>query len=205
MATDNNNAENVENQAAEPDFQWYTLKVQVNRETNIQKELQRRIAADPEVSKNVRDVLVPTEKYEEYKNNRKRTLTRKKFPGYIMVNMNLDERTWFLMRGTPGVGDFTGSFGRRAADGSYTKPLPMTEEDVRLMLQTSDSKTDDSRRTVSFSVGDFVRVTGENFKDSEGKVSSIDEAAEKVTVEIILFNKPTPVTFDFWQVVKVEV
>lgn len=205
MATDNNNAENVENQAAEPDFQWYTLKVQVNRETNIQKELQRRIAADPEVSKNVRDVLVPTEKYEEYKNNRKRTLTRKKFPGYIMVNMNLDERTWFLMRGTPGVGDFTGSFGRRAADGSYTKPLPMTEEDVRLMLQSSDSKTDDSKRTVSFSVGDFVRVTGENFKDSEGKVSSIDEAAEKVTVEIILFNKPTPVTFDFWQVVKVEV
>lgn len=201
------NAQNVENNADDapaeeaPSFQWYILKVQVNRETHVQKELERRVRASASVSAKVREITVPLDKVEEYRNNKKYTRTVKKFPGYIMVNMILDDETWFLMRETPGVGDFTGSFGRRSADGSFVKPLPMTPEDVELMLNKgNEDEKAKSKVNVAYEVGDCVRVLAENMKDSEGFVRQIDEENEKVVVEIMLFNKPTPVVFNVWDV-----
>ncbi len=187
------------------DFQWYILKVQVNRETRVLKELERRVRASAVVSPCVGEMRVPVTKVEEYRakdgQNKKYTRTVKKFPGYIMVYMDLTEDTWFLLRGTPGVGDFTGSFGRKAADGSYVKPLPMTPEDVELMLGNGEEEKESAPK-VEYVVGDLVRVVGENMKDSEGRVVDIDEANEKVTVEINLFNKPTPVQFNTFDVEK---
>lgn len=195
----------------ELDFHWYMLKVAVNRETNIRNELERRVRANASVSAKVKEIIVPIEKVEESRRNRRGEIKRivvshKKFPGYIGVHMIMDEESWFLVRETPGVGDFTGSFGRRSADGSFVKPLPMTAEEEEMMLagQTADAEVV-KKAGSGLTIGEIVRVIEGTMKDYEGEVSVIDELSEKVTIKLVIMGKITPVTFSTWQVEKVEV
>lgn len=195
----------------ELDFHWYTLKVAVNRETNIRNELERRVRANASVSAKVKEIIVPIEKVEESRKNKKGEIKKivvshKKFPGYVGIHMIMDEETWFLVRETPGVGDFTGSFGRRSTDGTFVKPLPMTEEEEEMMLagQTEDAVVV-KKAGSGLQIGDMVRVIADTMKDYEGEVSSIDETSEKVTIKLVVMGKITPVTFSTWQVEKVEV
>ncbi|MBP5621327.1 MAG: transcription termination/antitermination factor NusG [Thermoguttaceae bacterium] len=176
--------------------QWYILKVQVNREDHVQRELQRRVAL-AKLDKFVEQILVPVERYIEVnKNGRKREAKRKLYPGYIMVKMVLNDDTWFLMRDTPGVGDFTGSYG---------KPLPMTPEDVERMLKTEDeSASEQPKLEIPFSVGDRVKIKEGTFQETVGTVASI-EADGVITVEIVFLTRTTPVQLEYWQVEKVEV
>ena len=194
MADNADKPENNEGADATP--QWYILKVQVNREDHVQNELKRRVKI-ANLDKFVEDVLVPVERYIEVnKNGRKREAKRKLYPGYIMVKMVLNDATWFLMRDTPGVGDFTGSYG---------KPLPMTQEDVDRMLKTEDKSTSEQPKLdIPFIVGDRVKIKEGTFQDTEGTVVAI-EADGVITVEIVLLARKTPVQLEYWQVEKVEV
>jgi transcriptional antiterminator NusG len=194
MADQADTADKKEGADATP--QWYILKVQVNREDHVQRELQRRVAL-AKLDKYVEQVLVPVERYIEVnKNGRKREAKRKLYPGYIMVKMVLNDDTWFLMRDTPGVGDFTGSYG---------KPLPMTPEDVERMLKTEDeSASEQPKLEIPFSVGDRVKIKEGTFQETVGTVASI-EADGVITVEIVFLTRITPVQLEYWQVEKVEV
>ena len=196
MASEMENEEEIKEQPEEiATPQWYILKVQVNREDRVKRELDRRVALAG-LTETVKETLVPIERVVEIKNGRKRETKRKRYQGYIMVNMVLTDEAWFLLRETPGVGEFIGTFG---------KPLPMTQKDVELMLQSDvEASVEKPRLEIPYKVGDRVKVKEGTFEDVEGVVAEIDELTGNVKVNIVFFNQDTPVELEYWQVEKVE-
>ena len=174
---------------------WYILKCQVNREDRCKRELDRRVAATG-LDKYILETIVPV-KYETGfdKNRKPRKYKVKMFPGYIMVKMVLNDQTWFLMRETPGIGDFVGTTG---------KPMPLQPEESEKILAAQNEKTE-TIRVSPYHVGDEVRiVAGDNFKDYEGEVIEVDESG-LVTVKIVMLNTETSHQFETWQIEKVNV
>lgn len=179
------------------EFRWYILKVQVNREDSIRDALLRRIRMEG-VERYFGDVVVPTEDVAEYtKSGKRRIVKRKLYPGYIVVNMAVNDDTWFLVRDTPGIGDFTGSAGRPA-------PLPQHEVEKLLRIQKPEEEGKPQVRTaIPFKQGERVRVKDGNFQNFEGDVDTIDEANGRVTVMINIFGRSTPVELEHWQIEKI--
>ena len=170
---------------------WYILKVQSNREDSIRETLLRRISMQG-MDKWFGEVIVPKEQVTEFKGGKKRVVSRKLYPGYILVNMILNDETWYLVRETGGIGDFTGSAGR---------PSPMLPQDVAKLLNKSEEKTDDQPRLkISFKKGDRVKINEGTFENFEGEVEQIDEANGRVTVMLSIFGRSTPVDIEYWQI-----
>lgn len=137
-------------------------------------------------------VIVPKEQVTEFKNGKKRVVSRKLYPGYILVNMILNDETWYLVRETGGIGDFTGSSGR---------PSPMLQADVDKLLNKSAVKPDEAPRLkINFKKGDRVKITEGTFENFEGEVEQIDEANGRVTVMLSIFGRSTPVDIEYWQI-----
>ena len=178
-------------------MQWYILKVQVNREDSIRDALVRRIKMHG-LEEFFGDVVVPTEDIAEFNRSGKRRIVKKKlFPGYIMVNMVINDDTWFLVRETSGIGDFTGTFG---------KPTPMSDEEVRRIIQIDDEVEEGEQQVktaIPFKKGDRVRVKDGNFQNFEGEVDNIDEASGRVTIIVSIFGRSTPVELEHWQIEEV--
>ena len=173
---------------------WYILKVQVNREESIKEHLKRRIQLTG-LERYFDEILVPTEKITTMKNGKKRVTKRKLYPGYIMVNMEINDDTWFLVRETSGIGDFTGAAG---------KPTPMLAHEVQRILQTEKADTEEAPKLkIPYEVGDMVKITDGTFKEIEGEVATIDSVTGRVTVIITIFARSTPVELEYWQVEKV--
>jgi transcriptional antiterminator NusG len=179
------------------DFRWYILKVQVNREDSIRDALLRRIRLEG-VEKYFGDVVVPTEDVADYtKSGKRRIVKRKLYPGYIVVNMAVNDDTWFLVRDTPGIGDFTGSAGR---------PAPLPQHEVEKLLRISKPEEEGKtqvRTAIPYKQGEHVRVKDGNFQNFEGSVDTIDEANGRVTVMINIFGRSTPVELEHWQIEKI--
>jgi transcriptional antiterminator NusG len=170
---------------------WYIIKVQSNREDSIRDGLLRRIKIAG-LDSFFGDIIVPTEMVTEFKNGKKRISKRKLYPGYIMVNMVINDDTWFLVRDTPGIGDFTGAGG---------KPVPMLPHEVSRLLAKQEEKTDEAPRLrINFKSGDRVKINEGTFENFEGEVDSIDEANGRVTVMINIFGRSTPVELEYWQI-----
>ena len=183
-----------EEEEKEPEFHWYILKVQVNREKSICEALNRRVKIEA-LEDMFREVVVPTEDVAEFNKAGKRRIVKKKlYPGYIMVNMAINDDTWFLIRETPGIGDFTGSAG---------KPTPMDPGEVERIISSGKTEEGDEgqiKTSIPFKSGDHVRVKDGNFQGFEGDVDAIDEAHGRVTVMINIFGRPTPVELEHWQI-----
>ena len=174
-----------------PKMNWYILKVQSNREESIREGLQRRVAVAG-LDRYFGDIIVPTEMVSEFKGGKKRVVKRKLYPGYLVVNMEINEDTWFLVRETPGIGDFTGSAG---------KPTPMLAHEVSKIVAKQEEKTDEAPKLkINFNVGDRVKINEGTFENFEGEVDSIDEASGRVTVMINIFGRSTPVELEYWQI-----
>lgn len=173
---------------------WYILKVQVNREDSIRDALERRVKIAG-LERYFRDIIVPTEDIAEFTKTGKRRIVKKKlYPGYIMVNMAINDDTWFIVRETPGIGDFTGSAGR---------PAPMDPADVERILKLGaddDEEEQQIKTAIPFKVGDRVRVKEGYFQNFEGDVEVVDEANGRVTVMINIFGRSTPVELEHWQI-----
>ena len=170
---------------------WYILKVQSNREDSIRETLLRRISMQG-LDKWFGEVIVPKEQVTEFKGGKKRVVSRKLYPGYILVNMILNDETWYLVRETGGIGDFTGSAGR---------PSPMLPQDVAKLLNKSEEKTDEQPRLkINFKKGDRVKINEGTFENFEGEVEQIDEANGRVTVMLSIFGRSTPVDIEYWQI-----
>ena len=171
--------------------QWYILKVQSNREDSIREALQRRISMQG-MDKWFGEVIVPKEQVTEFKSGKKRVVSRKLYPGYILVNMILNDETWYLVRETGGIGDFTGSAGR---------PSPMLPQDVAKLLNKGEEKTAEAPRLkINFKKGDRVKINEGTFENFEGEVEAIDEANGRVTVMLSIFGRSTPVDIEYWQI-----
>jgi transcriptional antiterminator NusG len=173
------------------DMHWYILKVQSNREDSIRETLLRRISLAG-LGRSFGEVIVPKEQVTEFKSGKKRVVSRKLYPGYILVNMILNDETWYLVRETGGIGDFTGSAGR---------PSPMLPADVAKLLHKDEEKTAEAPRLkISFKKGDRVKINEGTFENFEGEVEQIDEANGRVTVMLSIFGRSTPVDIEYWQI-----
>jgi transcription termination/antitermination protein NusG len=179
---------------AEPkseNMDWYILKVQSNREESIREGLLRRVAIAG-LGTYFGDVIIPTEKVAEFRGGKKREIKRKLYPGYLVVQMEINEDTWFLVRETPGIGDFTGASGH---------PSPMLPHEVARIIAKKETPTGEAPKLrIGFSVGDRVKITEGTFENFEGEVENIDEASGRVTVMINIFGRSTPVELEYWQI-----
>lgn len=183
--------ETPEEDDSEHERDWYILKVQSNREDSIRDGLMRRVKIAG-LERYFGEAIVPIEMVTEFKGGKKRVVKRKLYPGYIVVNMVINDETWFLVRETPGIGDFTGSAG---------KPSPMLPQEVARIVQKADEKTDDAPKLkIAFSIGDRVKINEGTFENFDGEVDSIDEANGRVTVMINIFGRSTPVELEYWQI-----
>lgn len=175
-------------------FDWYIVKIQVNREDSIRDALVRRVKIAG-FERYFQEIVIPTEDVAEFnKAGKRRIVKRKLYPGYLMIRMHVNDETWFLVRETPGIGDFTGSGGR---------PTPMLQRDVERILsigQKAGEGETQVKTAIPFKHGDRVRVKEGYFQNFEGEVESIDEANGRVTVMINIFGRSTPVELEHWQI-----
>jgi transcription termination/antitermination protein NusG len=175
-------------------FDWYILKVAVNREDSIKEALLRRVKMNG-LEKYFHDVVVPTEDVKEFtKTGKARVVKKKLYPGYILINMSINDESWFVVRETPGIGDFTGAGG---------KPSPMLQKDVDRILKLSRPIEEGPgvvKTAIPFKKGDRVRVKEGYFQNFEGDVDVIDEANGRVTVLVNIFGRSAPVELDHWQI-----
>jgi len=177
-----------------PQLVWYVLKVQSGREDTIRDALERRVKIQG-LQRFFSRIVVPTEKITEIRNNKKRIVERKSYPGYIMVEMELNEKTWFTVRETPGVGDFVGAHGT---------PTRMSEEEVNQMLGHETAKAEEAPRIrIDVEHGDRVKIKDGPFENFEGVVEEVIEARGTVKVMLTIFNRPTPVDLEYWQVERI--
>ena len=182
----------------EIEMRWYILKVQVNRENKICEQLKRRVKVAG-LERYFGDILVPTEDVREFtKAGKQRIVKRKLYPGYVVVNMSINDDSWFLVRETSGIGDFTGAAG---------KPVPLSDEEIERILATSRPEEQEEGEEkikigIPFKVGERVRVKEGYFENNEGEVSSIDERNGRIIVMINIFGRPNPVELDHWHAEK---
>ena len=172
---------------------WYILKVQSNRENTICDALRRRVGVAG-LEKYFGEIMVPTEDIAEFKNGKKKVVKRKLYPGYIVAHMCINDDTWFLVRETPGIGDFTGSQG---------KPAPMQRHEVERIVKSvhpEEEEGEQIKTNIPFKLGDMVRIKEGTFENFEGKVEVIDEANGRVTVMISIFGRTTPFEAEHWQI-----
>ena len=172
------------------DKQWYVLRVQSGRENAVKEALERRVkmASKEEL---VSSVLVPSRTEAEIRAGKKRITRRKTYPGYIMVEMELNDDTWFLIRETPGTGDFLGTGAR---------PVPMQVHEVeRIIGQGAEGEAKPEVR-ISFRRGDGVKVKEGPFENFDGVVEEVIPAKGLVRVIVTIFGRATPVELEYWQV-----
>lgn len=183
-------------------MRWYVLKVQSNRERSIRETILRRVRKEG-MEEFFGRIFIPTEKVVETKGGSRRVREQKLLPGYVMIQMELTDESWHLVRSTGGVGDFTGAAG---------KPIPMEDNEVRRWLGIEadvevkgEAPEKTTKAVVKFevAVGEHVKVKEGAFESFEGVIDSIDETTGKVKVIIEIFGRPTEVELEHWQVEKV--
>ena len=175
----------------DPVLEWYILKVQSNREDSVKRNLEKRIRMQG-LEHYFGHILVPTESVTEIKGGKRKVVKQKLYPGYVIIQMEINDDSWYLVRQTSGIGDFAG------ADG---KPITMLPEEVDRILQVCvETPEPDKGLRITFNVGDNVKVTDGTFVDYEGIVDSIDAVNGRVTVMISCFGRSTPVELEYWQV-----
>lgn len=177
-----------------PAMDWYIIKVAFNREDSIRDSLHKRIKLAG-LEDCFGEIVIPTEDVVTFtRNGTRRVVKRKLYPGYLMAYMAITDDSWFLVRETPGVGDFTGSGG---------KPTPMDPADVAKIVKKQEPDEDGEKpmkTSIPYRAGDRVRVKEGNFQNLEGEVEKVDEANGRVTVIINIFGRSTPVELDHWQI-----
>jgi transcriptional antiterminator NusG len=170
--------------------QWYVLRVQSGRENKVRDSLERRIKAAG-LDERVPTILVPTETVTEVKGGRKRVTRRKIYPGYVMVEMDLNEDVWFLIRETPGIGDFVGSHGH---------PVPMEAHEVDRILGDMSKQEEKPRLKIEFQKDDPVKIKEGPFENFDGRVAEVDATKGMVKVIVTIFGRATEVELEYWQV-----
>jgi transcriptional antiterminator NusG len=175
---------------AETDKKWYVVHTYSGHEERVRKNLEQRLKF-ADFTDEIFQVVIPTEDEIEVRGGRRRTVTRKILPGYVLIQMRMDERSWSIVRNTPGVTGFVGS---------GNTPTPLSEEEAAEILKQMTSEA--PRVKVGFRKGQSVRVTDGPFIDFVGVVDEINMGKGKVKVLLSLFGQETPVELDFLQVDK---
>jgi len=171
--------------------EWYVVHTYSGYENKVKKNLEQRIETMGMQGK-IRRVVVPTEEEVEIRDGQRKTNRRRVFPGYVLVEMVMDDESWYVVRNTPGVTGFVGS---------GTRPLPLSQEEVDKILQRMEAEQ--PRIKVSFRVGETVRIVEGPFADFMAVVDELFPERGKVRVLVSFFGRETPVEMDFLQVERI--
>ena len=174
-------------------MKWYVVHAYSGFEHQVMRMLQDRIARS-ESSGDFGEVLVPTEEVVEMRDGQRRKSDRKFFPGYVLVNMVMNDDTWHLVKSVPKVMGFIG--------GSSDKPAPISESEANEILQRVQEGVDKPRPKVLFEPGEVVRVVDGPFNDFSGVVEEVNYEKSRLRVAVSIFGRPTPVELEFGQVEK---
>lgn len=170
--------------------EWYVIRVASNREERVRDNLLVAVRSKG-MEDLITNVLVPTESVTEIKGGKKRVVHRKLYPGYIIVEMELNDNTWFLIKETPGTADFVGS---------ENTPLPMAPHEVENILNSMNETEEQPQLKIEYSVGDRVKIREGPFANFDGLVDQVNPAKGVVRVIVTIFGRETPVDMEYWQV-----
>ena len=171
-------------------FRWYVVNTYSGHENKVKANLEHRVVSLGQ-QRAVRSVVVPTEAVSEMKDNQKVTVEKRTMPGYVLVNMELDEESWTLVKGTPGVTGFVGA---------SNEPVPLTQMEVDRLLKKEVAVRERTR--ASFVIGESVKVISGPLADFSGEISEINEDAARLKVLVSIFGRETHVEVGFDQVKK---
>lgn len=172
---------------------WYVVHTYSGFEKSVQRALEERIKREHMEDK-FGQILVPVEEVVEMKSGQKAISERKFFPGYVLVEMDMADDSWHLVKNVPKVTGFVG--------GSASKPTPITEKEVQALMQQIQEGVEKPKPKVLFEVGEMVRVTEGPFTDFNGNVEEVNYDKSKLRVSVLIFGRSTPVELDFGQVEK---
>ena len=184
---------NASTMAASAGMRWYVVHAYSGMEKAVERNITERVNNAGMQDKFGR-ILVPTEEVVEVKNGQKRTTERKFFPGYVLVEMMMDDDTWHLVKHTNKVTGFVG--------GAKNRPAPISEEDVQKIVSQMQQGVDKPRHKVEFVVGEYVRVKEGPFTDFNGTVEEVNYEKSKLRLSVTIFGRATPVELEFSQVEK---
>ena len=175
------------------ELRWYVVHAYSGFEQQVKRLLQERIQRSG-LQDSFGEVLVPTEEVVEMRAGQRRRSDRKFFPGYVLVNMKMEDATWHLVKSVPKVMGFIG--------GSSDRPAPISDREANEILQRVQEGVDKPRPKVLFQPGELVRVIDGPFKDFSGMVEEVNYEKSRLRLEVSIFGRPTPVDLEFSQVEK---
>jgi len=170
---------------------WYVLHTYSGYEENVARNLRQRIES-MDMEDKIFTVLIPTENRIRIKNGKRKIVTEKLFPGYVLVEMIVTDDSWYVVRNTPNVTGFVGS---------GTTPTPISDDEVKALMARMG--VEEPKYKIDVETGTPVRIVDGPFKEFEGKVAEVDEGRGKVKVLVSMFGRETPVELDFLQIKKV--
>ena len=173
---------------------WYVIHTQTGYEERIKANLEKQLEEQPEQKEFIAQVLIPTEQIAEIKSGKKKISQRKFFPGYILVEMDLNDKTWYFIKNTMGVTGFVGS---------RSRPIALKENEIQTILKQTEETKEKPIPKVVFEKGEAIRVKEGPFANFNGIIEETNLAKGKVKVTISIFGRSTPVELEAWQVEKV--
>ena len=173
---------------------WYVIHTQTGYEERVKSNLEKKLKQSPDSAPFVEKIIVPTEQVAEIKGGKKKISQRKFFPGYVLVNMELNDKTWYFIKRTPGVTGFVGP---------HSRPTPLTDVEIKNILKQSETTKEKPIPKVTFEKGEAIRVKEGPFNNFNGLVEEVNHEKGKVKVSISIFGRATPVELEMWQVEKV--
>jgi transcriptional antiterminator NusG len=172
-------------------FRWYVINTYSGHENKVKHNIEHRVSTMEQQS-NIRQVVVPTEQVSEMKDGQKIQIERRTMPGYVLVNMEMNDDTWTLVKNTPGVTGFVGT---------RDQPQPLSKPEVDRLLHRETAER--PRTRAQFSIGESVKVISGPLSDFSGEIAEINEDAAKLRVLVSIFGRETPVEVGYDQVKKI--
>lgn len=181
------------------DKQWFVLHTLSGQENKVKANIERRKEVE-EMDPYIEDILVPSEKVSEVKDGKKKEVTRKFFPGYVLAHIalydasrNLNEKTWHFIKETPGIIGFVGG----------DRPVPLRVSEVDQLMNQIEEKQDRVAPKIEFEIGETVKINDGPFESMNGDIEEIDPDRGRLKVSVSIFGRSTSVELEYWQVEKV--
>jgi transcription termination/antitermination protein NusG len=172
---------------------WYVVHTQTGCENRVRESLAARASSSGKEDM-FGEVLIPTEQVSEVKDGQKKITERKFYPGYVLVEMELTDDTWYIVKNTPGISGFVGS---------GNKPIPLADNEVSAIVEQQEEKKTKPQPKVIFETGESVRVKEGAFANFNGTIEEVNPHKGKLKVMVTIFGRATPVELEYWQVEKI--
>jgi len=171
---------------------WYIVHTQTGYEDRVKTNLENRLKASL-INEQISQILIPTEKVSEIRDGKKKISERKVFPGYVFIEMELTEESWYLVRNTQGITGFIGSGSR---------PQALKESEIDNIIRQSEEKKERPIPKIAFDIGESVRIKEGPFTNFNGTIEEVNPVKQKLKAKVSIFGRLTPVELEYWQVEK---